>query len=181
MKQPLVHLRRRRARRPSAARKIVLLVVVGLLGFGASNALAQSVTTTPLGGGLTSVAVTWSGETFSTSITGSGVAMPLPTFQKVCKFYPRLGTRCLTVKTDNAAYYTQSWINPTATGNGGTGQCQPTWVYVAYNVGTGGGEYAPTLPVSCVGSVASAASFTVHFNVVGSGTISVGATVVAIP
>jgi hypothetical protein len=163
-------------------RKIVAAAAAGLALAAPAGAAAQTVSTSPLGGGLTSVTVSWSeGETFSTTITGSGVSIPRPTFQKVCKFYPRIGNRCLTVKTDTAAYYTQSWVNPTATGNGGTGQCVPTWTYVAYNLGSGGGEYAPTLPVSCVGALTAGGSFLVHFNVVGSGTLTLSdGTVVAV-
>jgi hypothetical protein len=161
-------------------KRVLFLVIVGLFGFGASNALAQTVTTSPLGDGSTSVTVSWTGEVFSTTIVGNGVSLALPTFKQVCKFYPRIGNRCLTVKTDAANYYTQSWVNPTATGNGGTGQCAPTWTYVAYTFGTGGGQYAPGLPISCVGALTAGGSFLVHFNVVGSGTITLsdGTTVV---
>lgn len=137
----------------------------------AAPAQAQTITTTPLGGGQTRVQVSWFAEAFSTMITGSGVQMPLPTTKVVCKFYPRLGNRCLTVVSGGASFYTAF---SGAYSGADHGQCTTALTYVS------GYGYAPQLPVSCVGSLTSGTGFLVSFTVTGTGSVSVGDQVVVV-
>ncbi len=120
------------------------------------------------------VTVAWFNESFSTTLTATGgVQMATPRASQVCKFYPRIGNRCLTVVTGGANYYT-AFSGDYSTAD--VGQCVAGSTYVS------GYGYAPQLPVSCVGNLGATTGFLVSFAVVGSGAVKMtDGTTLAIP